>query len=290
MRLPIVASLVALSATTTLASIDRIVLFADSLSDNGNVYKHSGFPPSPPYWKGRFSDGPTWAEHVADAISIPFENIGYAGATTDNADAYSEYNGYVVPGLKQQIETISSKGNSKSLFIIETGYNDLNVINTPQFYNVVNKNYTTEKIAANVVASTKAIIKKYKAKKFVFMSAPPFEKWPFIADADKPRVNKLIEGYNALVKSELKKNIHGVDLKFLDIHGWLNKQLANPEKLGVSTTNGPCIWGLGNTTAPLCAEPTKHFFFDSFHPNSVVHKALANSTLKDLNNWYKIHQ
>lgn len=288
MRLSIIASLVALSATSALASIDKIILYADSYSDNGNDYKNSKFPPSPPYWKGRFSNGPTWAEHVAEAISIPFSNNGYGGATTNNDDVYSAFNNWTVPGLKQQVANIETHGTSKSLYIIEIGYNDLNAIINPDQYNVLNKNLSKEVIAKNVVNSVKDIIKKYKAKKFLFMSVVPFDHWPVIQVADKARTNQLISSYNALVKSELKKEIHGVDLKFIDTHAWFEDQLAHPERLGLSTTNGPCDWGIGNTT-PICNDPENHFFFDSYHPEAKVHKAWGATALVQLKQLYNIH-
>ena len=45
-------------------SYDRLVVFGDSLSDNGNLYLASGGtqPPSPPYYQGRFSSGPVFTE------------------------------------------------------------------------------------------------------------------------------------------------------------------------------------------------------------------------------------
>lgn len=46
MKLSVIASLVALSASAVSATVDKIVVFADSYTDNGNDYSHSKFPPS----------------------------------------------------------------------------------------------------------------------------------------------------------------------------------------------------------------------------------------------------
>lgn len=270
MRLSVIASLVALSAASASAAYDKVILYADSFSDNGNDYSHSQFPPSPPYYQGRFSNGPTWAEYVAKAIDIPFSNNGYGGATTNNEDAYSEFNGWTVPGLKQQVATLKTNGTADSLYIIEIGYNDLNSIINPDQYKVVNKNYSYEKVAENVVSSVKDIITKYHAKEFVIMNVAPFDKWPVIKDADKAKANELITTYNSYAESELKK-IPNVKFNFVDSHAWFEEQIANPEKLNLSTTNGPCVPGIGNTDA--CSDPDKHFFFDSYHPEAKVHKA-----------------
>ncbi|CEP15517.1 hypothetical protein [Parasitella parasitica] len=270
MRLSVIASLVALSASAVSATVDKIVVFADSYTDDGNDYSHSKFPPSPPYYEGRFSNGPTWLEHVAETVSIPVENHGYGGATTDNADVYSEFNGWTVPGLKQQVSTLKSNGTADSLYVIEIAYNDLNSIINPDQYKVVNKNLTYEKVGQNVVSAVKDIVTKYKAKEFAFFNVAPFDKWPVIKDADKPKAKKLIDDYNKYIEAEIKK-LGNINSKFYDLHEWLLEQIANPAPLGLSVTNGPCVWGIGNTTA--CSDTDKHFFWDSYHPEAKVHKA-----------------
>jgi hypothetical protein len=46
---------------------DNIIVFGDSLSDTGNAFEATGRrePPSPPYFAGRFSNGPVWVEDFA---------------------------------------------------------------------------------------------------------------------------------------------------------------------------------------------------------------------------------
>ena len=52
-----------------------VVSFGDSLSDNGNAFILSGgLGPPPPYFAGRFSDGPTWVE----LLNGPMDNDGAA--------------------------------------------------------------------------------------------------------------------------------------------------------------------------------------------------------------------
>jgi phospholipase/lecithinase/hemolysin len=286
MRLSIVASLVALSASAVSAAVDQIIVFADSYTDDGNDYSHSKFPPSPPYYEGRFSNGPTWLEYVTKGVSIPVENHGYGGATTDNADVYSEFNGWIVPGIKQQVATLKSKGTADSLYVIEIAYNDLNSIINPDQYNVVNKDLTYQKVAQNVVDAVKEIITKYHAKEFAFFNVAPFDKWPVIKDTDKPRAKKLIDDYNEYIEAEIKK-ITNINSKFYDLHEWLEEKIANPASLGLSVTNGPCVWGIGNTTA--CNDQDKHFFWDSYHPEAKVHKAWGDWALELFKKDYQIN-
>ena len=62
----------ALAAPAGAATVDytSFHVLGDSLSDVGNVYRLSfgRIPESPPYWRGRFSNGPVWADRVADAF------------------------------------------------------------------------------------------------------------------------------------------------------------------------------------------------------------------------------
>ena len=64
-------SLTALAAAKT--SFDAIFVFGDSYCDVGNIYAYTGGlkPLSPPYYKGRFSNGPIWVEPVARVLGLP---------------------------------------------------------------------------------------------------------------------------------------------------------------------------------------------------------------------------
>ena len=74
-------------------SYDRLVVFGDSLSDNGNLYLASGGtqPPSPPYYQGRFSSGPVFTELLGfDAANFNGSvtgsiNYAFGGARTDDS-------------------------------------------------------------------------------------------------------------------------------------------------------------------------------------------------------------
>ncbi len=65
-------------------AFSRIVMFGDSLSDTGKMYsKMRGYlPSSPPYYQGRFSNGPVWLEQLTQQFpGLTIANEAEGGAT-----------------------------------------------------------------------------------------------------------------------------------------------------------------------------------------------------------------
>jgi GDSL-like Lipase/Acylhydrolase len=62
----------------------NLVFFGDSLTDNGNLFKLTqGTLPDTPWWKGRFSNGPTYAEQLPGLLGVSashVQNYAYGGA------------------------------------------------------------------------------------------------------------------------------------------------------------------------------------------------------------------
>src|ERR1051325_6177463 len=82
--------LATLFSTAQVANADqfkRLIVFGDSLSDNGNLFALSGntYPP-PPYYLGRFSNGPVWVEDLAERLGVPLDDFAVGGANTDTTN------------------------------------------------------------------------------------------------------------------------------------------------------------------------------------------------------------
>ncbi len=63
----------------------QLVVFGDSLSDTGNLFALSGglFPPPSDYYRGRYSNGILWVEHLAPRLGLSYRqetNFALAGA------------------------------------------------------------------------------------------------------------------------------------------------------------------------------------------------------------------
>ena len=105
---------------------DRVFVFGDSLSDTGRVYEltRGAIPQSPPYYDGRFSNGPVWVERLAPLIgSQPDQktNCAYGGAETGTLAQTG------VPGIQGQVgQFLLSRpgGTGGGLFAVWAGGND----------------------------------------------------------------------------------------------------------------------------------------------------------------------
>jgi len=104
------------------AAYDTIVVFGDSISDNGNLYEFFGpLAVSPDYyWRGRFSNGPVWVEYLSDPDKLDANLVNWAlGA--------AQTRGLVPSGFIEQVAYHVSSNDAPSqntLFILWIGAND----------------------------------------------------------------------------------------------------------------------------------------------------------------------
>ena len=112
-------------------SYNQIVIFGDSLSDNGNLYHTSLgiIPKSPPYYQGRFSNGPAWSELVADyfADKAHVVTVNYAvGGETVNF--HNPLKGFLPYTFTNSLDSYylhtAFRDKTHSLFVIWLGAND----------------------------------------------------------------------------------------------------------------------------------------------------------------------
>jgi len=62
------------SAFAAIPTYDALVVFGDSYCDVGNLYLATGgAEAAPPYYDGRFSNGPIWLDHVAGFLGVPLK-------------------------------------------------------------------------------------------------------------------------------------------------------------------------------------------------------------------------
>ncbi len=113
---------VALLAMTSIASAgaySNVFVYGDSLSDLGNIYAVTGgtIPQSPPYYMGRFSNGPLAAEYLANTLHTPLTSFAWGGATTGignsgDGGTQTSLGAFGLPGMLPQVAGITGFGSA----------------------------------------------------------------------------------------------------------------------------------------------------------------------------------
>lgn len=94
-------------------------------------------PPSPPYYEGRWTNGPVWVEYLASELGLPEpiasskggKNYAWGGAQTGDGTS-TRMPGYGIPNLGPQIHEFLSTGErltENDLIVVWAGGNDLAV-------------------------------------------------------------------------------------------------------------------------------------------------------------------
>jgi phospholipase/lecithinase/hemolysin len=299
-----------LPVKAALPDYDQIFVFGDSLSDPGNDFAVSGFPPAP--YDKRFSNGRVWVEYLAEDLglnptpytalpansSIPDDGINFAfgGATTGHGNIGNPPFPFI--GLTQQIDAFvdlyqGQPADEEDLYILWAGSNDY-------FATLLNPVAPTseqvEAIVKNTVGNLSAAIEELTnagARNILVVNQPDLGNTPFIRGLGDQAV-QLFSGaitlHNALLAQELQilsNNYSQSDLISFDINALFNEILIDPEKFGFTNVVTPCTNSNFYSNPPtidpnVCDNPQATLFWDNTHPTTSVHRIIANTALKKI--------
>lgn len=284
-------------------TIDQMIVFGDSLSDNGNFYSFSMHivPKNPPYFAGHFSNGITWIEHVADHLHLNRENpeqfldLAYGGATAraDNNDIAWQIKTY----LKKYPQ---DERAADHLFVLWVGGNDY--LPGKGSSDVL----TTETIAA-IQKHLETLI-QHGAKHILTLNLPNLGQTPLAKLAGPhyaEKITRMIQLHNAklvMMLSKLRLQNPEVEFIFFDVTSSFKDALDHPQKFGIKQTQEPCFKGDTFMYSALndpvydrlkerfyqadrvvyCAKADEYFFWDHVHPTRVVHEMIAEKVLAKL--------
>ncbi|KAF9152678.1 hypothetical protein BG015_004887 [Linnemannia schmuckeri] len=302
---------VALTATTVTTSVeaeptsngnchfDNLLVFGDSYSDIGNVYKLSNKAwPIKANYHGRFTNGPVWSEYVARDKHLKLKNYAYGGATTDS-EFVQGYSGaasdLVVPGFIQQIDQlytpkpIPKRDLASSLFVVDFQGNDY-------FFDPT---ASPTAVVANIERGIEKLV-KLGAQNFLVVENIDYGAIPYFAGnatvaglftqaamgqlvAYKDLERRLAKKYGR--SSDAKHPFRGachkdkkakVTFGYYKMNDLLN-HLREPKvlkRLGITDVVHGCV---SNDYKTVCKDAGKYLYWDGFHPSAKVHKALGDA-------------
>ena len=252
------------------ATFTQVISFGDSLSDSGNVYQATGTSPPPPYFNGRFSDGPVWNEILATRLGLTAPTPSLLGGTNYAWGGANTTAAGTSPSTTNQISdyiiTTDGSADRDALYTISTGSNDISEVGR----GVLTRDDLTA--AATSVASLVNDLKAAGAESILVLNTPNLGLIP--AATDNPTSGTDLSNVFNTTLSTALADISGVEL--LDIFTGTTEIVANPSLFGLDNVTDPCI----NTAFPDCS---KHLFWDGAHPTTAGHALIAEAALLQLN-------
>lgn len=250
----VLASLIACQAFAFESRFDTIVTFGDSLSDNGNLYRFLWYylPASPPYYDGRFSNGPVWIEQLYTHY-FPAENKdGFQDYAVGGAGAVLSYKENLPFTLSMEINDYlywHTHGKKEtSLFVVWIGAN--NYLNAPS-----NTEAITDSVTTTIASSIESLI-AIGGDKFVIINLPDLGKVPG-AQNNAKLLTQLSEMHNRKLAEQVEKLRAKYPKQlfiYFDAYTYLNQAIDHANDFGLTNTHDPCYMGGYTGLAKLLAQ------------------------------------
>lgn len=231
--------------------IKNIIFFGDSLTDNGNDYAIFKVPESPPYYKGRFSNGFTWAEDLGkyyyNKSYTDYSIYAWGGATAILHNPI--YDKFVAPRILEE-ELLSyykdsfGADRSQNLYVIWIGANDYLFDGQPDMNALVSE-------VVNKISSTISSLIDHGAQHFLIMNLPDLSRSPYAAMTQMgPRLNALSVLHNQKLAEAVKAiqdKSKNVDIVSVDIFGIFSNFLDHTDSINqqyhvnIQNTKDSCL-------------------------------------------------
>jgi cholinesterase len=265
----VLLALFCLTTTAHATNYSSVVVYGDSLSDNGNLYAVTGQPGSP-YYMGRRSDGPVAVEYLAESLGAPLVDFAWIGATTgvgnyaDNGTVTS-VGSFGLPGMTTVFTATSLSLTPylpNGLFVVWGGPND--------FLAPSPLDTLPQDIVVRAVSNELQIITALMgmgANTILAPGMPDLGLTPYFQSLPGGAAlgTDLTNAFNTLLLANLPAGV-----LYYDTASLLRAVVANPGAYGFTNVTDPCFDG---TT--VCANPSGYLFFDSFHPTTATDAIVA---------------
>lgn len=244
--------------------IDQLVVFGDSLSDTGMVFRatNRSYPPDPPYFQGRYSNGRVWVEYLADHLGLSasqINNFAYGGATSSNRSDG------LVPGLLSQVQSFTqlhSQLKSTSLYTLWGGANDY----------LQGANNTTASVK-NVMDAI-GFLSQAGARRVLVANLPNLGELPATRSGpNAAHLTTLTQAHNQGLRRSLKllgQQQPDLEIMMLDANALYQTAINQPAKFEFTNVTAACISG-----TRICNRPNQFLFWDDIHPTTAAHEVLG---------------
>ena len=250
--------------------VTDLVVFGDSLSDDGNYHASTSFPP-PPYWEGRFSNGRVWAEQLANHLGLALETIqieavGFA-TTSDVLGAQ------VLPWLAAH-----GTADPDALYTYWAGANDL--------FGLLSNGGDPQVVIGGAMQNTAGALLALLssgAQRIVVANLPDLSLTPFARDLPPPvqaPVLQLTMAYNAALAQTLAtlESATGADFVEVDAFGLIQAIDRDPWDYGFKHADLRAL----SPEGVVARRVGDYLFWDHVHPTTRGHSQVVGLALAQL--------
>ncbi|MEW5858211.1 MAG: autotransporter domain-containing protein, partial [Cyanobacteriota bacterium] len=249
-------------------NFEDIYIFGDSLVDAGNLFVPTGglFPPSPPYFNGRFTNGLVWVEVLATELEINanrVNNFAVGGSTSGTLNVNSLLLGSPLPALQTQINTFTTAPGSadpNALYVVWAGANDY-----------LGGGSTDTTAVVNNLNSAVTTLTAEGAKNIIVVNLPDLGSTPSaLANQTSAPLTALTNSHNNQLRTALQTQAQNSEVNIipLDANALFNEVIAEPARFGLTNVTDACL-NVG------CSNPDEFLFWDAIHPTAKGHRLIA---------------
>ena len=252
------------------SSFSGLVVFGDSLSDNGNLFALTGgtVPPAP-YYQGRFSNGPVAVERLASGLGLSgaqFHDLAIAGAQTGTGGQLPG-SGMLNQVASFQVSLGNAAADADALYVVWGGANDL-------------RGGVSIGTAIGNLSSIVSTLHTLGARKFLLPNLPDLGLTPEAREAGRSALATFAsEAFNtnlSLAYGALASQWTDETFYYFDAMGAQRALTTGAPGNGLSNVSSRCF---DSRVPSLCATPDSYLYWDNIHPTAATHQILGNQML-----------
>lgn len=296
--------LLVFSISCQAVTLNKIVMFGDSLSDNGNLYeymKHQ-LPISPPYFEGRFTNGPVWIEKLAEHyyrydVNAHLLDYAFGGSGVAEEDEDDDFEAGALFNLTREVDSYllshNDTANDKSLYVVWMGSNNYISLPDDADQSVLQVNNGIEKEIERLISKG--------ATHFMLMTVPDLGRTPGAVEFEAiDFLTGLTNQHNQVLRDRiatLQSKYPEVQFILFDVNQIFLQALDHPETYGFTNVTGTCyeaamVEPSSQTVLKMAASIKPklnhqacegYLFFDIIHPTATAHAYIAEEAFKVLN-------
>lgn len=280
--------------------VNKMVVFGDSLSDNGNLYEYMRhqLPLSPPYHQGRFTNGPVWIEYVAQHYfpenhKTRLIDYAFGGSSIGGEEDDDDLDDGAMLSLKSEMDSYflshADKAEPNALYVVWMGSN--NYLALPE------KERLDEElnIALSGLKEALARLAEKGAKQVMVVGLPDLGLIPMAREFDAVEdLSYLANTHNKLLREEVNRlQASRPDMKwvYFEVNDVFVDALTYPERYGFKETKKTCydtleyapsahgILSMAARVKPRFKSEKNpcdtYLFFDPVHPSGRGHKHIG---------------